>query len=158
ERPARSMARPAEKLIMRIRIAIGIVAVATAVPALADRRAYGETYEAVTAPKGELDVELWTTWAQDGTVRSGPASEGFRHMVELEYGITDRWDVALYNMFDLGTTETDPGYAGFRVETRFRIALPGVLPVDPILYLEYQRLFRGDAPQTFEAKLILARD
>lgn len=69
--------------------------------ARADRRAYGETYEAVTAPKGELDVETWHTYATDGEVSSGPAAPGHRTMLELEYGLTDRWDVALYNMIDV---------------------------------------------------------
>jgi hypothetical protein len=144
---------------MRINIAIAAAA-SLFLPALAraDRRAYGETYEAVTAPAGELDLELWTTWAEDGEVPSAAASRGVRTMVELEYGVTDRWDVALYNLFDLGTTGSDPGYAGVKLETRYRLSLPGEWPVDPIIYLEYQRLFRGDAPQKFEVKAIVARD
>src|SRR5215813_10295055 len=85
--------------------------------ALADRRAYGTTYEAVTAPRGELDVETWTTFAPHGEVDGGPSSRGLREMVELEYGITDRWDAALYNMLDVTTTdETSSGYAGFKIE------------------------------------------
>lgn len=144
---------------MRIKIAI-VLAVAFVVPSLAraDRRAYGETYEAVTAPAGELDLELWSTWAQDGEVPNAAASRGLRTMVELEYGVTDRWDVALYNLLDLATTDSDPGYAGLKLETRYRLALPGEWPVDPILYFEYQRLFRGDAPQKFEVKAIVAKD
>lgn len=127
-------------------------------PARADRRAYGQTYEAVTAPQGELDVEMWTTYARLGEVDGGPASRGVRQMIELEYGITDRWDVALYNMADLGTDETDSGYAGFKIESRYRPALRGEWFVDPVLYVEFQQLFRGDAEQKLEAKLILAKD
>ena len=56
----------------------------------ADRRTYGETYEAVTAPKGELDIEMWHTYAGDGELLNGPASKGYRGMLELEYGITSR--------------------------------------------------------------------
>src|SRR5436190_21740485 len=77
--------------------------------ARADRRAYAETYEAVTAPRGELDVELWSTYARDGEVLNGPPDRGFRNMLELEYGITDRWDVALYNLLD---TDTSTGSTG----------------------------------------------
>jgi len=127
--------------------------------AAADRRAYGETYEAVTAPKGELDVELWTTYARLGEIDGGPASRGVRQMIELEYGITDRWDMALYNMFDAITTgDTSSGYAGAKLETRYRPIPRGSWIVDPIFYLEAAERLRGDAKQSLEGKLIVARD
>ena len=138
-----------------------VAVVALLVPGLAhaDRRAYGTTYEAVLAPKGELDVELWSTYARLGEIDGGPASRGLRQMVELEYGITDRWDAALYNMVDVTSTdETDSGYAGFKIETRFRPSFPGEWFVDPVFYFEFQNLERGDANQTYELKLILAKN
>ena len=127
--------------------------------ARADRRAYGVTYEAVTAPQGEIDVETWSTFAPQGEVDGGPSSRGVREMVELEYGITDRWDVALYNMLDMITSgNTSSGYAGLKLETRYRPSDRGEWPVDPVFYFEFQQLFRGDANQKYEAKLILAKD
>jgi hypothetical protein len=127
--------------------------------ALADRRAYGVTYEAVTAPHGELDVETWSTFAPLGEVEGGPSSRGVREMIEFEYGITDHWDAALYNMLDMITSgDTQSGYAGFKLETRYRLSDRGAWPVDPVLYLEFQQLFRGDARQKYEAKLIVAKD
>lgn len=136
------------------------IALAVCLPhARADRRAYGTTYEAVTAPRGELDVESWTTFAPKGEVDGGPPSRGVRQMIELEYGITDRWDVALYNMFDgITTGDTASGYAGLKLETRWRPSDRGEWAVDPVLYLELQQLFRGDAHQKLEAKLIVAKD
>jgi hypothetical protein len=125
----------------------------------ADRRAYGVTYEAVTAPQGELDVETWTTFAPQGEIGGGPSSRGVREMIELEYGITDRWDAALYNMVDIITSgDTESGYAGLMLETRYRPSDRGEWPIDPVFYLEFQQLFRGDAKQKYEAKLILAKD
>jgi hypothetical protein len=127
--------------------------------ASADRRAYGTTYEAVTAPKGEIDVESWSTFAPDGEIGGGPSSRGVREMIELEYGITDRWDIALYNMLDVITAgETDSGYAGLKLETRYRLSDRGQWAIDPVLYFEFQQLFRGDANQKYEAKLILGKD
>jgi hypothetical protein len=141
-------------------IALVLAAAAALLPgsAQADRRAYGTTYEAVTAPKGELDVESWTTYAPEGEVEGSAASKGMREMIELEYGITDHWDVALYNMLDIVSGETDSGYAGFKIETRYRPVDRGVWPIDPVFYLEFQQLFRGDAEQKIEAKLIGAKD
>ncbi|HEX3762321.1 MAG TPA: hypothetical protein VHW23_26655 [Kofleriaceae bacterium] len=138
--------------------ALGAAALLTASTATADRRAYGTTYEAVTAPRGELDVETWTTFAPQGEVDGGPSSRGMREMVELEYGITDRWDAALYNMLDVTSGDTQSGYAGFKVETRYRPSDRGEWFVDPVFYLEFQQLYRGDANQKIEGKLILAKD
>ena len=138
--------------------ALAAAALLPASTARADRRAYGTTYEAVTAPRGEIDVETWTTFAPQGEVEGGPSSRGMREMVELEYGITDRWDVALYNMLDVTSGDTQSGYAGFKVETRYRPADRGEWFIDPVLYLEFQQLFRGDAKQKIEGKLILAKD
>jgi hypothetical protein len=148
---------------MRMKTTV-FAAVCIALPLLAssaraDRRAYGVTYEAVTAPKGEVDVETWSTFAPQGEVDEGPSSRGVREMVELEYGITDRWDVALYNMLDMITSgDTRSGYAGLKLETRYRPSDRGEWPVDPVFYFEFQQLFRGDAHQKYEAKLILAKD
>src|SRR5262249_31900537 len=141
-----------------IAAALCAVALLPASTALADRRAYGVTYEAVTAPRGELDVETWTTFAPQGEVDGGPSSRGMREMVELEYGITDRWDAALDNMLDVVSGDTESGYAGFKVETRYRPTERGEWFVDPVFYLELQQLYRGDANQKGEAKLILAKD
>jgi hypothetical protein len=135
----------------------GLVLLA-APPARADRRAYAETYEAVTAPKGELDVEAWSTYARDGEVMNGPAARGWRNMLELEYGLTNRWDVALYNLLDIDSETSDASYAGLKVETRYRLIPAGEWIVDPVIYFEYQLLRVGDANHKLEVKLILARD
>jgi opacity protein-like surface antigen len=138
---------------------LGAATLAAGSAAHADRRAYGTTYEAVTAPRGEIDVETWTTFAPQGELEGGPSSRGMREMIELEYGITDHWDAALYNMVDMITSgDTESGYAGFKLETRYRPSDRGEWPIDPVFYLEFQQLFRGDARQKYEAKLILAKD
>jgi hypothetical protein len=139
--------------------ALAVLAVTLpAATARADRRAYATTYEAVTAPKGELDVEMWSTYARDGEVLDGPPSKGFRNMLELEYGLTDRWDMALYNLFDVTSASADTGYAGLKLETRYRLLPAGSWIVDPIIYFEFQWLRHGDAAEKYEVKLILARD
>jgi len=112
----------------------------------------------VTAPKGEIDLESWSTFAPAGEITGGPSSRGVREMIEIEYGITDHWDVALYNMLDVTSGDTESGYAGLKLETRYRLSDRGEWPIDPVLYLEFQQLFRGDANQKYEAKLILGKD
>jgi hypothetical protein len=141
-----------------ILVAVGLLL--EAAPAHADRRAYAATYEAVTAPKGELDVEVWSTYARDSEVLDGPPGEtgGFRNMLELEYGLTDRWDVALYNLLDTDTMTNTTSYGGLKLETRYRLLPAASWVVDPIIYFELQVLRHGDAREKGEVKLILARD
>jgi hypothetical protein len=137
--------------------ALAVLAAAAMIPAAAraDRRYYGETYNAQTAPPGGIDVELWSTLHQ--ATKDGAERQFWRHQLELETGITSRWDVALYNVFDNvqgGTLE----YSATKVETRYRLSEYGEWFVDPVLYLEAKKEWTADKPLAFEGKLILGKD
>jgi hypothetical protein len=133
--------------------ALALALVPTA--ARADRRYYGETYTAQTAPQGSLDLELWSTFHQ--APRNSGAPDVWRHQVELETGITDRWDVALYN---IARNVDGQGleYEALKVETRYALAAPGRWFVDPVLYFEAQKTFVDDKPWSIEEKIILSKD
>jgi hypothetical protein len=123
--------------------------------ARADRRYYGETYNAVTAPPGALDIELWSTLTQPKT--GSPDRQYWRHQLELETGITSRWDIALYNVFDYVQGDT-LRYQATKVETRYRLSDYGEWFVDPVLYLELKKEWTEDKPYAAEGKLILGKD
>lgn len=123
--------------------------------ARADRRYYGETYNAVTAPPGGLDVELWSTLHQ--AAKDGSELQFWRHQVELETGITSRWDVALYNVFDAVQGQSTQ-YQATKVETRYRLSDYGAWFVDPVLYLEARKEWIEDKPFALEGKVILGKD
>lgn len=139
----------------RVRVA-WTVAAALLLPAAAraDRRYYGETYNAVTAAPGGLDVEAWSTLYR--APKEGGTSF-WRHSLELETGITERWDIALYNDFryDFGGSTR---YEALRAESRYRLSQPGEWFVDPILYLEVKKELIEDKPFAVEEKLILGKD
>jgi hypothetical protein len=124
--------------------------------ARADRRIYGETYNAVTAPKGALDLELWSTY--HAPPREAPSGSPYllRHQLEIETGITDRWDVALYGVARQIEGRSNELEAA-KVETRLALARPGEWPVDPVLYLEVQKSFVDEKPLSVEEKLILGK-
>lgn len=135
-------------------LAVAAAALAAPAAARADRRFYGETYDASTAPKGAVDLELWST------LHRAPAAGGedvWRHMIEVETGLTDRWDVALYNV---GSQEQGGPlrYEATKVETRYRLSEPGAWIVDPIVYVEVRKEWIADAPWGVEEKLILGKD
>lgn len=146
------------------RLVIPAVAFALLAPSIAaaDRRAFTRTYEYMTMPKGETEVELYTTQSRATFDDSSP--QKFVFQLELEHGITERWDVSLYHVFEQTTgagTMTDPGQplhlSELKLRTRYRFAERGELAVDPEAYLEAVKSF-GASEYEAEAKAIVARD
>ena len=124
----------------------------------ADWRSYVWTYEYMTMLKGKLELEYYLTEKQPNINKSRPNT--WKHYLELEYGITNHWDIALYQVFQQSNTTSDSSfeYEGFKVRTRYRIAEKGSLPLDTLLYLEYIRNDDFDKPHVLEGKLVLAKD
>jgi hypothetical protein len=128
--------------------------------AFADRRMFTATYEYKTVPEGHTALELWhiedrATWKDD-------SPHAMEEILELEHGLTDHWDAALYTVFtQVGAV--DPLVAQpfslheLKVESRYRFADRGELPVDIMAYGEVAREFGGGVYEV-EAKAILARD
>jgi len=126
---------------------------------LADRRSYVWTYEYQTMPKGTAEIEYYLTHKISDWDNYDDKNT-WEHAVELEYGLTDHWDVAIYQTWQQTNTDTqdDFDYTGSKLRTRYRIGEKGQLPVDVLLYAEY--IF-GQGPKEydkFEGKLILAKD
>jgi hypothetical protein len=125
----------------------------------ADRRSYVWTYEYLTMPKGAAELEYYLTHKIPDT---GDYSEKntWDHAAELEYGLTDHWDVAIYQTWR--QTNTDAGddfdYTGSKFRTRYRIGEKDQLPVDVLLYGEYILGDGSGYSDKIEAKLILAKD
>jgi hypothetical protein len=126
--------------------------------ARADRRSYVWTYEYMTMPQDMMELEYYTTVIVPEQNESNVNT--WKHWAELEYGITDHWDVALYQQFKQanGAGSSEFEYDGFKVRTRYRIGEKNRYPVDPLLYLEYKRDDDLSAPHVLEAKIILAKD
>ena len=144
----------AAQLRMRITISlITVTALFCAAPARADRRTLIRAYEYMTQPRGNLELEIWNDVAAPS---SGFSDAAILHRIELEYGLTDHWDAALYHVLS-----TAPGagtkFDSWRLESRYRFAEKDVWPVDTIAYLEVER--PADFAEAFEgeAKLILEK-
>lgn len=123
--------------------------------AIADRRSYVWTYEYLTMPQGETETEYYYT-LENNDLDAFSETTKFKHWIELEHGLTDHWDFSIYQTF-----VQNPGeplkYEGLKLRTRYRFSERGVLPVDPLIYLEYIRVFE-ELEDKIEAKLILAKD
>ncbi len=125
----------------------------------ADKRSYVWTYEYMTMPKGMWEVEYYATTEVPNINRSNINT--LKQWLELEYGITDNWDVAVYQMWKFKNKkfENDSEYEGFKIRTRYKFGQKGQFIVDPLVYLEYIRdTTNWHNPNVGEAKLILTKD
>lgn len=138
-----------------------LVSAAVAAPSLAhaDRRALTHTYEYMTSPEGQTEVELYTT--QTRSTWADGAPETFELQLELEHGITERWDVSLYHVFTQASGDATSAapfqLSEVKLRSRYRFAERGELPVDVVAYGELIKQFGASAYEG-EAKAILARD
>jgi hypothetical protein len=128
--------------------------------ARADRRIFAFTYPHMTLPQGTLELEHYldlglNNWDNPATpeVERDWSRPSWRHMIELEYGITDRLDFGFYNVFSqapYGTLRFD----GIMARSRYRFADPGVHAVDTAIYGEV--IYFGDEIE-LEQKVILSK-
>jgi hypothetical protein len=140
---------------MRITIALNIALAALLAPAAAraDRRTLIRAYEYATQPQGNLELELWNDVAAPA---AGFDVAAITTRLELEYGLTDHWDVALYHVFEQAPGEPFH-FDSWRLETRYRFAEKNQWPVDVMLYLEVERPSAFAEPFEVEEKLILEK-
>lgn len=129
-------------------------------PAAAHRRAFVHTYEYQTVPKGETELEWWSTQSRTDSGSDGVSNLELR--IEFEHGITDRWDMAVYNVLKQseGPIEADNEgmhFAKTKLETRYRLAERGDRPVDTLLYFEISKAF-GETEWEVEQKFVFSRD
>lgn len=114
--------------------------------ARADVRDFPFTYEWRQSPKGMKEFEIKNRYTgKDNT---------FEQQFEVEYGVTDRFQIAPYLVF-----EREAGgkykYHEFKLETRYQLGDYKPNKILPGLYLEYAKERGG--PSELEGKLILTR-
>lgn len=123
--------------------------------AFADRRSYVWTYEYKTVGKGEAEVESYFTLSTPdiGEIKGRMSSE---HQIELEVGMTERFDFSIYQVFNQNPGE-ELKYKGFKLRARYKIGKKGKYFLDPLIYFEYKG--KPDfSEHGIEFKLILAKD
>lgn len=131
---------------------ISVLLLTLAGGALADQRFFVWTYESKTVSPGEAEVETYFTLATpDRGSFEGQTST--QHQVELEVGMTKRFDFGIYQVFSQAPGGT-LGYDGFKLRARYRMGGAGQPRLDPVAYLEYKG--KPDLSEHgIEAKIIL---
>ena len=121
----------------------------------AAQRSFVWTEEYGTVAKGNAEVEFWNTAVtEDIQVRN---ASDWNQQVELEYGITDHFNVSLYQVYEQAADSASLTYLGYKVELKYRIAEKDELPMDILLYVENEQVSDSDGPR-FEGKIILAKE
>lgn len=137
------------------KILIVLILLLTSSISYSDDRSYVWTYEYKTLERGEGEVEVYTTFSSSD-INKLKGNMTAEHQVELEVGMTERFDIGIYQIF-----KQNPGesliYDGFKIRGRYRIGDKGKFFIDPLLYLEYKG--KPDfSEHGIELKFITAKD
>ena len=116
---------------------------------IADQRHFVWTYEYKTVNRGEVEFEHYYTASnfKHGTITG--------HQLELEIGMNERFDFAVYHQFE--QKDSLLLYKGYKLRSRYRIGEKNQYFLDPLLYMEYH----GNpdfSKHAIETKLILAKE
>lgn len=134
------------------RLIIFIIAILFICPKVisVDRRTYVWTYQFATMTPGKAELELYQTTKMAKT-------DIWEYRIEVEHGLTSRWDISTYQIFTQKENESFK-WDAFQVRTRYRLAEQGQFFLDPLLYLEYNRKIDLKRQNELESRLILAKD
>lgn len=136
---------------MTTRFILMLLVILMAAPSLmADRRKFAWAYQAVTIAPDATELEFYQTTKIDD-------KNSWEYKVELENGLTHKWDFSVYQIFAQKEGES-LSWDAFQLRTRYRLADPGQFFLDPVLYLEYNRKTDLKKQNKLEGKLILGRD
>jgi hypothetical protein len=144
-------------------LAFAVVALSAASQAFANPHPLPYSYPYQTLPKGKVEVEeiadlvpmRVTREKADGT-RDAVTALRSQLQTELELGVHDRLELALYFSFHQSATADTPAmrFDGLKQRLRYRFAEEGDWPVDTGLYFELAEFYNE---VEIEEKLLLSR-
>ena len=127
--------------------------------AYGDFRYYAWTYQFMTMLPGKTELEFYNRMDQADLSKTDTAK--WKRQLEIETGLTSRWDFSFYMVDSFSAGADGKGRIKFeevKLRTRYKLANKGEFFVDPILYLEYKIQTDRSYPDKWETKLILAKD
>lgn len=148
------------RFYLRVGLLVGMVGCAWV---RADERRFTYVYEPETLPAGALEFENWVTLRSQRNEKVGRDHyTRWDLRQELEYGVTDRYTLALYlnekaeNYRDpvSGDSTSTFEFTGLSLENRYSLLNPAEHAVGLTLYLEGQ--YSGDEAEV-EQKLLLGQ-
>ncbi len=145
----------AKNRIIQLLLLILVVSSINLPRSFADKRNYVWTYQYKTLKQGESEAETYFTLSTPD-MKNMDTTIGVEHKFELEFGMTDRFDFGIYQIFG-----QEPGdnlrYKGFQFRGRYRLSEKNKFIFDPLLYLEYKGT-PNLSSHGIEFKFIMAKD
>jgi hypothetical protein len=122
-----------------------LIAVLAAAPTFAGSRRFTYVYEVTTSPPGDVEIENWVTWKTRTLDDHGFNQVEFRH--ELEWGITDKFQAAVYLAdwnYHRGMSAGERGFTltGSALELIYNFSNPVADPIGFSVYQEFQAGYR----------------
>jgi hypothetical protein len=113
--------------------------------AVAGSRRFTYVYEVTTSPPGDVEIENWVTWKTRKGADHGFNRVDFRH--ELEFGITDKFQAAIYLAdwdYHQGASAGERGFtlSGSAIELIYNFTNPVADPIGLSVYQEFQAGYR----------------
>lgn len=126
-------------------LALLLIGLLSALPAFAGSRRFTYVYEVTTSPPGDVEIENWVTWKTRKPNDHGYDQVDFRH--ELEFGITDKFQAAVYLAdwnYHRGMSSGERGftYSGSALELIYNFTNPVADPIGLAAYQEFQVGYR----------------
>jgi hypothetical protein len=126
-------------------ILLVIVCGLAASTAVAGSRRFTYVYEVTTSPPGDVEIENWVTWKTRKGDDHGFNQVDFRH--EVEFGITDKFQAAIYladRNYHQGTSTGERGFTldGSAIELIYNFTNPVADPIGLSVYQEFQAGYR----------------
>lgn len=126
-------------------LALLLIGLLSALPAFAGSRRFTYVYEVTTSPPGDVEIENWVTWKTRKPNDRGYDQVDFRH--ELEFGITDKFQAAVYLAdwnYHRGVSAGERGfsYSGSALELIYNFTNPVADPIGLAAYQEFQVGYR----------------
>lgn len=123
--------------------------------ASAQEKYYVWTYPFETAGAGEFELE-------SSSCLFTPSLSNNEHALvqqfELEYGVTDRFQLGVYQVFSRNYPAGNVEAESFMIEGLYKLAKRNEWIANPLIYLEYERSWNFKSPNHLEAKFILSKD
>ena len=130
--------------------------VATTISAVAGQRKFAFSYETTTAPQGSVEIENWVTWKETRNAEGRSDRFDFRH--ELEFGVTEHFQIGLYLAdwtYSPDDTEKKARYEHSAIELIYSFTDPTTDWLGSAAYLE---ITGGDDVLELEGKLLLQKN
>lgn len=113
--------------------------------AMAGSRRFTYVYEVTTSPPGDVEIENWVTWKTRKPDDHGFDQIEFRH--ELEFGITERFQAAVYLAdwnYHRGMSAGERGFTlnGSAIELIYNVTNPVADPIGLAAYQEFKAGYR----------------